>query len=102
MVTSLSLRRSFHTGTPTIVHGQNPASIHLDFTPLTLVAEGSRTDHFGGKALYTIAVYAEARPLDLARLAKADTAKALRIEVVGDNNPFAPLTGPCGASWCRA
>ena len=82
------------TGAPTIVHGQSPADIHLGFTPLTLVAEGSRTDQLGGEALYTVAVYAEARPLDLARLAKADTAKALRIEVVSDDDPFAPLTRP--------
>jgi hypothetical protein len=80
-------------GAPT-VHGQSPADIHLGFTPLTLVAEGSRTDQLGGQALYTVAVYAEARPLDLARLAKADTAKALRIEVVSDDDPLAPLTRP--------
>jgi chalcone isomerase-like protein len=81
-------------GVPAVVHGQSPADIHLGFTPLTLVAEGSRTDQLGGEALYTVAVYAEGRPLDLARLAKAETAKALRIEVVSDDDPFAPLTRP--------
>ena len=81
-------------GAPAIVRGQSPAEISVGFTPLTLVAEGSRTDQLGGEALYTVAVYAEARPLDLARLAKADTAKALRIEVVSDDDPYDPLTRP--------
>ena len=39
-------------------------------------------------------MYAEARPVDLARLASADTAKALRIEVASDDDPFNPLTRP--------
>ena len=81
-------------GTPATVHGQSPAEVRVGYTPLTLVAEGSRTDQLGGEALYTVAVYAEARPLDIAHLAKAETAKALRIEVVSDDDPFSPLTRP--------
>ena len=81
-------------GATAVVHGQNPADIRVGYTPLTLAAEGSRTDQLGGEALYTVAVYAEARLLDLAHLAKADTAKALRIEVVSDDDPFNPLTRP--------
>ena len=62
--------------------------------PLTLVAEASRTDQLGGNALQTVAVYAEARPLGLAQLAKADAAEGLRIEVVNDDDAFSPLTRP--------
>lgn len=79
-------------GTPAALHGQSPAEVRVGFTPLTLVAEGSRTDQLGGEALYTVAVYAEARPLDLADLARA--AKALPIEVAIDDDPFSPLTRP--------
>ena len=88
-------------GTPAALHGQRPADVRVGFTPLTLVAEGSRTDQFGGDALYTVAVYAEARPLDLADLARADAAKALRIDVAIDDDPFSPLTRPWRLSWCR-
>ena len=80
-------------GTPA-VHGQSPADLRVGYTPLTRVAEGLRTDQLGGEALYTVAVYAEAAPLDVARLASADTAKALRIEVESDDDPFSPLTRP--------
>jgi hypothetical protein len=81
-------------GTPAALHGQSPADVRVGFTPLALVAEGSRTDQLGGEALYTVAAYAEARPLDLADLARADAAKALRIEVAIDDDPFSPLTRP--------
>ena len=81
-------------GTPAALQGQSPAEVRVGYKPLTLVAEGSRTDQLGGEALYTVAVYAESRPLDLAGLAKEDTAKALRIEVVSDDDPFSPLTRP--------
>jgi Chalcone isomerase-like len=81
-------------GIPAVVHGQSPADIRVGYTSLTVVAEGSRKDQPGGEALYSVAVYAEARPLDLAQLATAETAKALRIEVVSDDDPFSPLTRP--------
>jgi Chalcone isomerase-like len=81
-------------GTPAALHGQSPAEVHIGYTPLTLVAEGSRTDQLGGEALYTVAVYADVRPLDLARLAKAETAKVLRIAVVSNDDPFSPLARP--------
>ena len=35
-------------GTPAVVHGQSPADIRVGYTPLTLVAESSRTDELGG------------------------------------------------------
>ena len=79
-------------GTSAVIHGQSPADIRVGYTPLTLVAEASRTDQLGGEGLYTVTVYAEARPLDLAHLAKAETPKALRIEVTSDDDPFSPLT----------
>ncbi len=66
----------------------------MGWTSLALVAEGTRTDQLGGNTLYTVAVYAEERPLDLAHLASADAPKALRIEVVNDDDPFSPLTRP--------
>ena len=81
-------------GTPAAVHGQNPAELRVGWTSLALVAEGTRTDQLGGNTLYTVAVYAEERPLDLAHLASADAPKALRIEVVNDDDPFSPLTRP--------
>ena len=81
-------------GAQAALHGHSPADVRVGHTPLTLVAEGSRTDQLGGEALYTVAVYAEARPLDVARLASADTVKALQIEVVSDDDPFHPLTRP--------
>ena len=81
-------------GTPAALHGQSPADVRVGDTPLTLVAEGSRMDQLGGEALYTVAVYAEARPLDVVSLASADTVKALRIEVLRDDDPFSPLTRP--------
>jgi len=81
-------------GSPAVVDGQSPAEVRAGYTRLTLVAEGSRTDQLGGNALYIVAVYAEARPLDLAHLARADVAKALRIEVASDDDPFGPLTRP--------
>jgi hypothetical protein len=81
-------------GTAAAVHGQSPAEVRVGYTPLTLVAEGLRTDQLGGNPLYTVAVYAEARPLDLAHLASEDVAKALRIEVTSDDDPFSPLTRP--------
>ena len=56
-------------GTPAVVQGQSPADISVGYTPLTLVAEGARTDQLGGDSLYTFAVYAEARPLDELELA---------------------------------
>ena len=77
---------------PAALHGQSPAEVRVGYTPLALVAEGSRTDQLGGEALYTVAVYTDAKPIDVAKLAKADAAKALRIEVVGDDDPFNPLT----------
>ena len=80
--------------TPTILHGQSPAEVRAGYTPLTLLAEGSRTDQLGGEALYTVAVYAKEGPLDVARLASADIAKALRIEVTSDDDPSSPLTRP--------
>ena len=81
-------------GTPAVVQGQSPADISVGYTPLTLVAEGARTDQLGGDSLYTVAVYAEARPLDVAHLASDAAAKALRIEVASDDDPFSPLTRP--------
>ena len=81
-------------GTPAVVHGQSPAEVSIGYTPLMRLAEGSRTDQLGGKALYTVAVYADAQALDLAQLAKAETAKVLRIEVVSDDDPFSPLVRP--------
>ena len=93
MATSLSLRESSYSQpSPADVHGQSPADIHAGYTPLTLVAEGSRTDQLGGEALYIVAVYAKARPIDVAQLARKPTAKALRIEIVSDDDPFSPLT----------
>jgi hypothetical protein len=82
------------TGTPAVVRGQSPADVRIGFATLTRVAEASRTDQLGGEALYTVTVYAEERPLDLAHLARADVAKALRIAVVSDEDPFNPLTRP--------
>ena len=81
-------------GPPAAGHAQSPSEVTIGYTPLMLVAEGSRTDQLGGEALYTVAVYAEARPLDLGRLASADAAKVLRIEVLSDDDPFSPLARP--------
>lgn len=80
------------TARPTVLHGQSPAELRAGYTPLTLVAEGSRTDQLGGEVLYNVAVYAQQQPLDLAGLASADVAKALRIEIDLDDDPFNPLT----------
>jgi hypothetical protein len=79
---------------PAVLHGQSPAEVRAGSTRLTLIGEGTRTDQLGGDALYTVAVYAEAGPLDVARLADAETSKALRIEIVKDDDPFNPLTRP--------
>jgi hypothetical protein len=80
--------------TPVVLRAQSPAEVRVGWTPLALVAEGSRTDQLGGEALYTVAVYAASRPLDVAQLADADIPKALRIEVASDDDPFSPLTRP--------
>ncbi len=79
---------------PAALHAQSPKEVRVGFTPLTLVAEGSRTDQLGGETLYTVAIYAEARPRELADLARADVATALRIEVASDDDPVSPLTRP--------
>lgn len=34
--------------TPAAFHGQSPADVRVGYTPLILVAEGSRTDQLGG------------------------------------------------------
>ena len=81
-------------GATAAAHGQRPAEIRIGFTPLPVVAEGSRTDQLGGEALYTIAIYADTRPLELTELAKADAPTALRIEVASDDDPASPLTRP--------
>jgi hypothetical protein len=81
-------------GVPTVLHGQSPAEIRAASTRLTLIADGSRTDQLGGEALYAVAVYAESGPLDVAKLASADVAKALRIEITSDDDPNSPLTRP--------
>jgi hypothetical protein len=81
-------------GTPAAAHGQPPAEIRIGFTPLPVVAEGSRTDQLGGEALYTVAIYAGIRPLEVTELAKADAPTALRIEVATDDDPASPLTRP--------
>ena len=79
---------------PPVLHGQSPAEVRAGSTRLALIGEGTRTDQLGGDALYTVAVYAEAGPLDVARLADAKTSKALRIEILKDDDPFNPLTRP--------
>jgi len=79
---------------PAALHAQSPKEVRVGFTPLTLVAEGSRTDQLGGETLYTVAIYAVARPRELADLARADAATALRIEVASDDDPVSPLTRP--------
>ena len=81
-------------GGPAVVHGQSPTEIRVGYTRLAQVAEGSRTDQLGGEALYRVAVYADATPLDPAKLASAEVAKALRIEIVSEDDPFSPLTRP--------
>ena len=75
------------TVAPTALHGQSPVEVRAGSTPLPLVAEGSRTDQLGGEPLYTVAIYLDARPLDVAKLARADVAKALRIEIASDDDP---------------
>lgn len=76
------------------VHAQGPAEIRLGLTTLVLAGEGARTDQLGGETLYKVSVYAETPPVDPARLARADIAKALRVEVTADDNPASPLTRP--------
>jgi hypothetical protein len=79
---------------PTVLHGQSPVEIRAASTRLALIAEALRTDQLGGETLYSVAVYAASGPLDLETLANADVAKALRIEVVSDDDPNHPLTRP--------
>jgi hypothetical protein len=81
-------------GAPIVLHGQSPAEVRAGYTRLNLVAEGARTDQLGDESLYTVAVYAESGPLDVARLTSAEVAKAMRIEITSDDDPFNPLTRP--------
>jgi hypothetical protein len=77
-----------------VLHGQSPAEVRVGYARLALAAQASRTDQLGGEALYVVAVYAEAPRLDLGRLASADVAKAVRVEIASDDDPFSPLTRP--------
>jgi hypothetical protein len=81
-------------GMPPVIYGQSPAEVRAGYKRLALAAEASRTDQLGGEALYVVAVYAEAAKLDLERLASADAAKAVRVEIASDDDPFSPLTRP--------
>jgi hypothetical protein len=82
------------TAVPVVLSGQSPEDVRAGSTRLSLAGEGVRTDQLGGEALYAVAIYTDAGPLDVARLAQPDVAKALRIEILSDDDPLSPLTRP--------
>ena len=54
--------------------------------PLPLAGQAKRVHFLGTAELYSLAVYAESGPVDISQLASPNTAKALRIEIVYDND----------------
>ena len=65
-----------------------PASLSLDGrAPITLAAQASRLDLLGAVELYTVAIYTDGVKVDRGELMSAETTKALRIQIVYDEDP---------------
>ena len=54
--------------------------------PLSLAGQARRVHFLGTAELYSLAVYAESGPVDISQLASSSTAKALRIEIIYNND----------------
>jgi Chalcone isomerase-like len=67
---------------------KSPANLNVDGrSPLSLAAHTSRLDLLGAVELYTVALYTDGARPDRRQLMSPDMAKALRIQVVYDEDP---------------
>jgi chalcone isomerase-like protein len=77
-----------------------PATLQLDrFPVLTRTAEVTRVELLGQVDLYSVAVYLEGAPHDLAAIASPDTAKAVRIEAKYDAGSERELRPRVARDW---